>query len=149
MIGFGPGAISFAAAPDYASGWKILNPDDARAYRSAVERNATCPWDRHVDYRHADMIVFHVTRRLATLCIDIREHKQLFGDSMQDEFDDEVAVMRAAELLVNDGQTSRPTPRGMFYADAMVSVFADRRNLSREIRNIFDPRNEINSHGHM
>jgi coproporphyrinogen III oxidase-like Fe-S oxidoreductase len=149
MIGFGPGAISFAAAPDYQSGWKILNPEGAKAYQTAVERNATCPWDRHFDYDDADMVVFHLTRRLAALSIDEHEQKQLFGIPARDEFGDEIAVMERAGLLESDKQTWRPTPYGMFYADAMASVFADRRSLSREIREFFDPRNQSNARGYM
>jgi oxygen-independent coproporphyrinogen-3 oxidase len=69
MIGFGPGAISFAANRPFAEGWKLLNPDVGDGYVAAV-RVGRGSWDRYFEYDATDLRIFYLTRRLAALEIE-------------------------------------------------------------------------------
>jgi coproporphyrinogen III oxidase-like Fe-S oxidoreductase len=138
MLGFGPGAISFAADPGFAGGLKLLNPDSAADYRAAVERNIE-PWDRYFEYEQDDLRVLYLTRRLAALHIDIHHCRSLFGDDLIKEMASELEAAEAEGLIETNEDAIRPTPRGMFFADSVASLLARRRLLDR--------RREATQHG--
>jgi oxygen-independent coproporphyrinogen-3 oxidase len=141
MLGFGPGGISFAADPDFFGGLKLLNPDSAANYTAAVDRSAVA-WDRYFEYDWDDMRAFYLTRRLAALHIDRREYRALFGADVLSDMAGEVGAAAAEGLIEVDRDAIRPTPRGMFYADSVASLLADRRLRNRRHAN-------DNAYGHM
>jgi coproporphyrinogen III oxidase-like Fe-S oxidoreductase len=144
MLGVGPGAISFAADPDFLGGLKLLNPDSAADYTAAVERSAVA-WDRYFDYDRADLQVFYLTRRLAALHIERREYRALFGSDVLADMAGELRAAAAEGLIEVNDDAIRPTPRGMFFADTVASVLAHRRVLNRRQGR----RANDNTYGHM
>jgi oxygen-independent coproporphyrinogen-3 oxidase len=125
-LGFGPGGISFAADPDFGGGLKVLNPDSADAYGTAVDLGGA-PWDRSFRYGPTDLRILYLTRRLAALVIDCGEYRQLFGTDVLADFGRELTAAAAEELVEVTDAAVRPTPRGMFYADAVASLIARRQ----------------------
>src|SRR5262249_2036538 len=129
MLAFGPSAISFAGDNELSSARKILNPDGAAAYRAAVASGDPV-WDRYFIYDPRDLRVFYLTRRLAALTIDRLAYRAMFAADAFEHFPRELEAI-AAEFLVDIGpEFIRPTPRGMFYADSIASLFAWRRTRS-------------------
>ncbi len=126
MAGFGPGAISFAAAPSFTSGLKTLNPDAAAAYMAAV-RSGGSPFDRIFAYNSTDLRIFHLTRRLAALEIDRRAYARLFRTDPLTDFAGEFEALLDEDLVTVTTSAIRPTPRGMFYADSIAAQFAWRQ----------------------
>src|SRR5262249_33676856 len=122
-LGFGPGGISFAADPDFGGGLKVLNPDGADAYAAAVDPRGA-PWDRVFRYGPTDLRVLYLTRRLAALVIDRGEYRQLFGTDVLADFGRELTAAAEERLVEVTAAAVRPTPRGMFYADAVASLVA-------------------------
>jgi oxygen-independent coproporphyrinogen-3 oxidase len=155
MLGFGPSAISFAAGRNFGVGSKVLNPDAPHDYLAAVARDAPV-WDRYFSYTTADLQVFYLTRRLAALEVNRAEYRRLFGTDPLADFGEECRALADAELLQVTSQALRPTPRGMFYADAMASLWAWRRvralrdGSPQDVPGRLRPdRRHDNSYGHM
>jgi coproporphyrinogen III oxidase-like Fe-S oxidoreductase len=130
MLGFGPGGISFAAAPGFVGGLKLLNPDSAAAYMAAAQHD-TAPWDRYFEYDRNDLRIVYLTRRLAALHIDRCDYRALFGADVLEDMASEVETAAAEGLIQLSKDAIRPTPRGMFFADSVASLFAQRRLLDR------------------
>ena len=130
MAGFGPGAISFAAARPFTGGLKVLNPEGADNYVAAV-RSRQAPWDRYFEYGAWDLRIFYLTRRLAALEIDRRRYAQLFGTDPLADFAGAFRALLDEELLEVTATTVRPTPRGMFYADSIAALLAWRQIEAR------------------
>jgi oxygen-independent coproporphyrinogen-3 oxidase len=147
MLGFGPGGISFAADADFLGGLKLLNPDKAADYAAAGERGAA-PWDRYFEYEADDMRVFYLTRRLAALHVDRREYRALFGADLLEDMGGEVGAAAADGLIQVNDDALRPTPCGMFFADAVASLLAHRRLLDRRNLPVRRRAND-NAYGHM
>jgi oxygen-independent coproporphyrinogen-3 oxidase len=145
MLGFGPSAISFAAGRSFTAGYKVLNPDAPQDYLAAVAQGGPV-WDRYFEYQLADLQVFYLTRRLAALEINRAEYRRLFRSDPLADFPEECSALLEAQLLEATPQALRPTPRGMFYADAMASLWAWRR--VRHMRHGPDRRHD-NGYGHM
>jgi oxygen-independent coproporphyrinogen-3 oxidase len=153
MVGFGPGAISFAADRRFRGALKVLNPEGADAYLAAV-KSRLAPWDRCCAYDPAGLRIFHLTRRLAALEIERRRHVRRFGIDPLVEFAGAFGALKEAGLVEVTPAAIRPTPRGMFYADSAAALFAW-RHLERQRRAAAQPGEEPdrfandNAHGHM
>ena len=158
-VGFGPSAISYSATKDFAFGLKAMNPAGADEYRAAVTAGQRV-WDKAFVYRPIDQKVLWLTRRLAALEIDRARYRALFGRDVLDDFGAEVGAARDAGLLHVMGHVIRPTPRGMFFADAVAAVLASpairaQRELGparpadapKEL--LHDARENANAHFHM
>jgi oxygen-independent coproporphyrinogen-3 oxidase len=143
MAGFGPGAISFAAAGPFTGGLKVLNPDAAGAYLAAV-RNRQSPWDRYFEYDATDLRIFYLTRRLAALEIDRRLYARLFGTDPLADFASPFRALLKEGLVEVTPTAVRPTPRGMFYADSIAALLAWRQTQARRQQSGND-----NGRGHM
>jgi oxygen-independent coproporphyrinogen-3 oxidase len=126
MVGFGPGAISFAAAKPFAGGLKVLNPDAADSYLAGV-RSGQAPWDRYFEYDPTDLRIFYLTRRLAALGIDRRRYAWLFGTDPLADFAGAISALLDEGLVEVSATAVRPTPRGMFYADSIAALLAWRQ----------------------
>jgi oxygen-independent coproporphyrinogen-3 oxidase len=131
MLGFGPSAISFAAGRDFQDGLKVLNPVGAAEYVGAL-RTGGPAWDRWFGYGPRDVQIFYLTRRLAALEIDRWEYQDLFAADALADFAAEFRALEEAGLVEVRPRTVRPTPRGMFYADTIASLWAGRRSRARE-----------------
>jgi|SRR5579883_670118 len=124
-VGFGPGAISYAATKDFAFGLKTMNPTDANTYRDAVTTGKRM-WNKAFVYRLLDQKVLWLTRRLAALDINRTRYHLLFGVDPLEDFKDEFAAARDAGLLTITTDAIHPTPRGMFFADSIAAILASR-----------------------
>jgi len=125
VIGFGPSAISYAATKDFGEGLKVMNPTGADEYRDAV-MSGNRVWNKAFVYRTLDQKVLWLTRRLAALDIDRHRYRALFGTDVLNDFDDEIGAAATAGLLDVTRDAICPTPRGMFYADAVAAVLASK-----------------------
>jgi oxygen-independent coproporphyrinogen-3 oxidase len=130
MVGFGPGAISFAAGRAFADGLKVVNPDNSGAYVAAVRRGQP-PGDRFFANDPTDLRIFYLTRRLAALEIDPREYARLFRTGPLTDFAGEFGALLEEGLVEVTPTAIRPTPRGMFYADSVAALFAWRQIAAR------------------
>lgn len=148
MLGFGPSAISSFASPAFTTGLKTLNPTKAEDYMAAVRSRAT-PWDHFFRYQARDLRVFYLTRRLAALGIDLAAYRQLFGSDAMLDFLPELMALEDEGLLEATATAIRPTPRGMFYADAVASLLAWRQimkmRLKAPVRQRDEPEEDIHS----
>jgi oxygen-independent coproporphyrinogen-3 oxidase len=124
-IGFGPSAISYAATKDFSFGLKTMNPAGADEYRDAVKSGKRA-WNKAFVYRPLDQKVLWLARRLAALDIDCHRYRALFDSDILADFGAEIGAARDAGLLAVTPDAIRPTPRGMFFADAVAAVLASR-----------------------
>ena len=125
MLGFGPSAISFAADAPFRAALKVLNPDAAPDYVASASTGPA--WDRSFEYGPRDLRIFYLTRRLGGLEIDRGDYRRLFGTDPLVDFAREFTSAFEMGLLEESEGVIRPTPRGMFYADAIASTWARRR----------------------
>jgi coproporphyrinogen III oxidase-like Fe-S oxidoreductase len=123
MLGFGPSATSYAATRDFAHGIKVMNLSGAAAYQAAVATGKRV-WDRVFVYRTLDQKVHWLTRRLAGLGIDRKRYRRLFRTDPERDFAEEFAAVAEAGLVEVTPAVIRPTPKGMFYADAIAALLA-------------------------
>lgn len=125
MLGFGPAATSYIATEDFSHGIKTLNPTASADYTAAVRRGKRV-WNKMFVYRTLDQKVHWLTRRLAGLEINREHYRDLFGSDPVADFAEDFAALTDAGLLDITSSVVRPTPKGMFYADACVALFASR-----------------------
>lgn len=160
IVAFGPSALSYVASKDFSAGVKVMNPTTADAYTAAVAKGNRV-WDKAFAYGPRDQRVFWLTRRLARLDLDRDRYRTLFGADMLDEFAAEFEAFRDAGLIDVTPTAVRPTPTGMFYADAIAAGLAspvlaanraaqlagNRRPIDPGL--LADTRDNDNSFGHM
>lgn len=125
MLGFGPSATSYASTADYRFGIKTLNPTASADYTAAVRRGKRV-WDRVFVYRTLDQKVHWLTRRFAGLSIDRNRYRELFRTDPLAEFPQEFAALAEAGLVEVGDSAVTPTPRGQFFADSCMALFASR-----------------------
>jgi oxygen-independent coproporphyrinogen-3 oxidase len=155
-IGFGPSAISYAATKAFGVGLKAMNPTNAEEYRDAVMGGKRV-WSKAFVYRELDQKVLWLTRRLAALEIDRVKYRMLFNADALDDFSQELGAARDAGLVAVTRDAIRPTPRGMFFADAVAALLASRairvnRTLDRAcapVELLHDARENANAFMHM
>jgi oxygen-independent coproporphyrinogen-3 oxidase len=121
MIGFGPSGISFADSGQAAV--KVINPDGASAYVSAVGQGRPT-WDREFVYSPQDLRVLHLTRRLSALRIERLDYQAFFGSDPVDDFPREFEVLEQEGLVHVTDESIEPTAPGMFYADSIVALLS-------------------------
>jgi coproporphyrinogen III oxidase-like Fe-S oxidoreductase len=155
MMRFGPSAISFYSNKEFTEGWKVTNLESASEYLRRIEAGES-PLDRFFVYNEHDLRVFYLMRRLAALGIEEQDYKRQFGISRVKDFSSQLAVLLNANLIKESRNTYVPTPRGMFYADTIASLFAEeckaaapgKRNADRFPRQ--DKQQQVsNMDGHM
>lgn len=155
MVGFGPSGISFASNKAFTRGWKSTNPDSSSEYLQRLKITDT-PFDRFFDYGDYDLRVFYLTRRLAALAIDFDDYEAQFGVPELRDFADQLATLSHAGLIEERGNAFVPTPKGMFYADAMASLFAQNskaafpgKRAAHRLSRTQERHHESNVRGHM
>lgn len=124
MLGFGPAGISYAATSQY--GLKTLNPESSSEYLQAVHAGPPV-WNRYYAYRQTDVKLLHITRYLAGLQISRAGYRSAHGSDLVADFPEEFAALQHARLIRITDEFVQPTPRGMFYADSIAGLLADRR----------------------
>ena len=124
MLGFGPSGISFSANRAFTSGFKLVNPAQAEEYSSALHGDDAC-WDRYYEYDATALEIFYLTRRLAALSIDPERYRALFGAPVWLDFGEALEALAHTGLLEPRRDRLVPTPKGMFYADSMASLFSE------------------------
>jgi oxygen-independent coproporphyrinogen-3 oxidase len=131
MLGFGPSGISFASDDAFTSGWKSTNPQSTSEYLRRVEKTAT-PHSRFFIYDEHDLRAFYLIRRLAMLTVAVDENERQIDAGDLDDLTAQLAALSAEGLTEQRGKTLEPTPKGMFYADAVASllVLAQRKRTA-------------------
>jgi oxygen-independent coproporphyrinogen-3 oxidase len=124
MLGLGPSGISYAMSGRTAL--KVLNPDGASAYLAAVEHWGPT-WDRAFHYSPTDLRIFYLTRRLAALRIDRHGYRAFLETDPIDDFPREFEALARERLVRVTGEVIEPTEFGMFYADSIAGLLAQRR----------------------
>ncbi len=119
-LGFGPAAIS-----TLHSSVKWQNADTASAY---LERGDD-PRERAFVYEDIDRRLLFITRKLPLLRIPLDVYRAQFGSELTDDFQEELAVLLDADLLVRTPNSLDLTERGMFFADSIAGLFAWLRTL--------------------
>ncbi len=125
MLGFGPSATSYASSKDFGYAIKAMNPTSSREYTEAVQKGNRV-WNRMFLYRPHDQKALWLIRRLSALSIERGRYRQHFGLDPVADFPDEFSAMQEAGLIQVEDDRVRPTPRGMFYSDAMATLLANR-----------------------
>lgn len=123
-IGFGPSAISTFSNPEYLWGLKWMNAPTGAEYMQAMKTHAH-PAARSFEYFHGDLPLLHLTRNISRMSIDLRVFEELFIQPLESGFADHLAVLEEAGLLHRPAEhLLAPTPRGMFFADAIAGLFS-------------------------
>lgn len=123
MVGFGPSGISYTAAPDFATGVKVMNPAGSEEYAARHAAGGRM-WTHAFAYEPRDQRIGWLIRRIAGLSIDRARYRELFGGDPLEDFADEFAVLTEAGLIKADGRELRPTPRGMFFSDSAAGLLS-------------------------
>jgi coproporphyrinogen III oxidase-like Fe-S oxidoreductase len=125
MMGFGPSGISFYSNSAYTEGIKVANIESSSGYIAQIKKGEM-PVERFYRYDEQSLRIFYLIRRLSGLSIEISDFIRQFGRggflSHSEQFD----VLSSAGLIRWQGDAYVPTPKGMFYADSIASLFSDR-----------------------
>jgi len=148
-IGFGPGAISTMAFRDGPT-VKWTNVDTSAEYVKRVSQmpavNSSVA--RHFVYEDADRQLLAMTRGFALTHVDGDAFATAFGTSLAEVAGDLFAVL-GEQGLVEFGPPGHQgyslTPRGMFFADAVVGFLSHRRLAAMSAAS----RDAMSYHGHM
>ena len=130
MLGFGPGAISMVAFAD-SSPVKWSNVATTQEYLGRMDGSmpGDAPVARHFVYGRPDRELLMVTRGFAQCSVDGARFRAAFGVGIAEAAVDLLEVVMAAGLVLppTDAERYDLSPRGMFYADAVVGFLAHRR----------------------
>lgn len=117
LLGFGPLSISVLCDFPKQRGIKLVRRKDLRQP----------PWTEadlaHV-YSAADLRVLVVTRAMAKLGLERDVYTKLFSTDVVNDFPQATQLLLNAGLIDIDEAEICLTPRGMFYSDTVVSLFA-------------------------
>jgi coproporphyrinogen III oxidase-like Fe-S oxidoreductase len=117
-IGFGPLSLTTLVNATERRGIKLLR----RKSNAAGEQWSAD--DLMFRYDEAGLKALFLTRGLAKTRLDARVYEGLFGSSLHGDLREPIEVLQREELLQTSDEGIALTPRGMFYADAAVSVLA-------------------------
>lgn len=127
-VGFGPAAISLTHHEVVCQQQTVkqVNLSDAAAYRAAVAAHGAAD-ARDFVYAFEDRELLHLTRTLPRLAVDRTIYRSEFGADLTQSFATELRALEQAELVRLDPDALRLTERGMFYADSVAGLLAQRR----------------------
>jgi len=116
-LGFGP--LSLTTFIDWPAmrGLKLLR-------RKHVGQDAWSGNDLEYRYDPNGLRLLMLTRGLATTRIDCESWAKRFGTTVQSDFAEPLNAVIGAGLATLDERALALTPRGMFFADSVVSTFA-------------------------
>jgi oxygen-independent coproporphyrinogen-3 oxidase len=78
-------------------------------------------------YEAADLELFYLTRSLPRMRWDAAEYRQCFDAELDEQHGEVIAAIVAAGLAERHEDELVLTPRGMFFADSIVGLLAERR----------------------
>lgn len=113
-LGIGPLSISTFTDFEQRRGVKL--------FRSNGELGAL-----YFGYQVADLELLYLTRSLARMRWSAAAYRQRFAGEIDDHHGEVIAASVDAALLERHGDDLVLTPRGMFFADAIVGLLAERR----------------------
>lgn len=116
-LGFGPLSLTTFLDWPRLRGLKLLRRND-------LSRPAWSGEDLAYRYDAAGLRLLFVTRSFATTRVELGRYAACFGTALADDFSAALAAVRAEGLVTVDDGAVTLTPLGMFYADAVVSTFA-------------------------
>lgn len=117
-LGVGPLGLSTFVNVSQGRGIKLLR-------RKNVKREPWSGQDLAFVYDAATLPLLFLTRSLAKTRVDGSAWQSIFGTRLLDTFAAPYAACLAAGLVQGDTADLALTPSGMFYADAVVSTFAE------------------------
>lgn len=120
-IGFGPLSLSSFVDWPQKRGLKLLR-------RKSLGPPAWSGEDLAYRYDEAGLRLLFLTRSLATTRVELARYQSAFGSSLGEDFAEPLEAARTEGLLTVDATHVALTPLGMFYADAVVSSFAQGRS---------------------
>lgn len=116
-VGFGPLSLS-----------TFVNWREKRGIKLLRRKNlGPAPWsgaDLMFGYDEHALRLLFLTRGLARTRVDGATYRGLFGTELQEDFREALPALVEQGLIALEGDTLALTPRGMFYADAVVSLLA-------------------------
>jgi coproporphyrinogen III oxidase-like Fe-S oxidoreductase len=155
MLGFGPGAFSYAASSNLGEGIKTINIASAPSYVEAIDSHGSAT-ERLFYYTEYDQKVLWLTRRFAALEIDRDQYRRHFASDVLEDFGDVFAAACDQGLVETGVGGIWPTPKGMFYSDSIVSLLCKkairaRSNLADElaVMSFLNARDNENAYAHM
>lgn len=116
-VGFGPLSLTTFVNPAQGRGLKLLRRKDLGAP----------PWsggDLRFEYDAAGLRLLFLTRGLAKTRVERAVYQRLFGTELRDDFPEALQAVVQEGLATLDEGALALTPKGMFYADAVVSLLA-------------------------
>lgn len=137
MLGIGPSSMSLAASMSDAWAMKTVNHASAEDYVAAVDRLGHGRMLRFV-YDRTDLRLLYLSSKLPLMEIDRMSYWKCFGSTLQEDFAGELEAIYDAELMDEDGLRYTLTPRGMFYADAIMGVLSWRQGLMHRTQRLIE-----------
>lgn len=116
-IGFGPLSLTTFIDWPQRRALKLLR-------RKHVGTTSWSGGDLAYHYDEAGLKLLMLTRGLATTRVDGRTWNRRFGSTLATDFSEALAATTEAGLIARDGESIALTPRGQFFADSVVSIFA-------------------------
>lgn len=116
-LGVGPLSLSTFVNPAQGRGLKLLRRKDL----------GFPPWsggDLMYQYDAQGLRLLFLTRGLAKTRVERAVYRRLFGTELKDDLGAALPAVLHAGLVTVDDEALALTPTGMFYADAVVSLFA-------------------------
>lgn len=147
VVGFGPSGISFARSNDGSNALKTMNPEHSAEYMQSVKLGGSV-CNRYFEYLPLDLQILDLTRKIASLKLDRLPFELRFGPGSWETYRELFELFCAESLMVQDGETFRLTPQGMFYSDAMASMLARQRWQESPRAQVMSALND-NRAGHM
>lgn len=114
--GLGIGPLSISTFTDFAQRRAV------KLFRSNSELDP-----QYFGYEAVDLELFYLTRSLPRMRWDAAEYRRHFGAELDEQHGEVIAAIVAAGLAERHGDVLSLTPRGMFFADSIVGLLAERR----------------------
>jgi oxygen-independent coproporphyrinogen-3 oxidase len=115
-LGFGP--LSISTFVDLAARRAVKLVQGKKLVHEGSGDDLFFPYDEE------DLRLLHLTRTLARLRVDRATYRAIFGADLRDHFGEALAALEEAGLASLDDAALSLTPRGMFFADAVVGLLA-------------------------
>ena len=125
-VGFGPAAISTFTDHRTESAVKWINLEDGQDYIDAMTTDGSAR-ARCFVYGAPDLRILHITRNLPRLEVNREVYRAFFGSDVVTDFASEWESLQGQQLVDIRPETVKLTSRGMFYADSVAGLLANRR----------------------
>lgn len=133
-IGFGPSAISLVIDKNFDRAIKFTNPTFTDEYNTICGKDSFA-WDKFFIYNNQDLKILYITRKIASLKIDLNEYSKIFKSDIQKDFKFEIQSLENFEFIIVNENEILITPKGNFYADTVAGIFAFQQILYSKMLN--------------